>query len=847
MKKSLLILAIYALGYAPLQAQTKSYWKPLTDDQANKTQNVWQNKFKPSSYKLFSLNEQLLRKDLSSIISEKELQAGKKGNLVTMPNADGRLQDYTIAETTLMEAGLAAKYAQIKTYIGKSTDGASVIRLSVTSSGVSAVITNVAKPTFYIDALDNSKSIYAVNARSDNDAVKKFNCSLDEAIVKNPGTGKSTKFTGNADDSRLREYRLALCVNGEFSQYFLDGTEADTAAMKTKVMNALVVCLQKANAVYERDFGVRMLYVNNEDTLLFVDPAKDPWPKTTSTVWNTKTQTTIDALIGKSNYDIGHLLGKVPSADYNDGNAYCIGCVCDNSQKGSGYTGYDNPSLTDYMVIDYWTHEMGHQFGANHTFTYSNEGSGANIEPGSGSTIMGYAGITGSTDVQSHSDDLFSVVSIAQNTTYIKSTAGNCAVSTITGNSAPVAKAGMDYTIPSSTPFVLTGTATDANAGDNLSYIWEQVDIFQGGSNTIPKAKSTTGPLFRTYNYSNNTRRYFPDMKYILDGSLGWKWEKLSATQRLLSFRFTVRDNHVGGGNNKSDEMIVTVDSSSGPFAVVTQSGTIETWHGNETKTINWRVNNTNLAPVNCSKVNILLSLDGGTTFPVVLAANTANDGSENVQVPNTSTQYARIKIEAVNNIFFTINTKDFIIESILPVTWLSVNAQKANNNAVVVKWSIANESNSKFYTIERSSDNVNYTSIGQVAALNKSADVQQYSFTDNKSFNGVTYYRIKQTDVDGRVSYSAIAKVLSLVVGNTWNIQPNPAKTSTALYINNNLTNASVTIYNTAGKLVYNNNFKNLTAGTQVTIPLSKYAKGVYFVTIKSIEETSTEKLIVE
>jgi hypothetical protein len=163
--------------------------------------------------------------------------------------------------------------------------------------------------------------------------------------------------------------------------------------MKEKVMDVLITILEKANAVYERDFGVRMIYVNNEDTLIYLDPATDPWPTRSANSWNNKTQITIDARIGSPNYDIGHLLGKVPTFNDNNGNAGCIGCVCDDIQKGSGFTAYNDPSLTDYMVIDYWTHEMGHQFGANHTFTFSIEGTDAQIEPGSGSTIMGYAGI----------------------------------------------------------------------------------------------------------------------------------------------------------------------------------------------------------------------------------------------------------------------------------------------------------------------------------------------------------------------------------------------------------------------------------------------------------------------
>lgn len=849
MKKVLLFFAC-SFSMMHLNAQTKSYWKALKESELNKTQNVWSKQYKPSAYKLFRLDEPVLKNELLAAPSEKEMRSNKRGTTISIPDADGKIQRFSIAKTVLMESALAARYTGIKTYIGKGIDDASaVIRFSVTTSGFHAVITAAGKETFYINVVDKKNNLYAVNARNDNDPAKAFKCNVDEYILKHdPSTSKSTKIIGNADDGTLREYRLALCVNGEFSQFFLDGSEPDTAAMKAKVMNAMIVCLEKANAIYERDFGVRMIFVNKEDTLIYLDPATDPWKPKSSNAWNTETQKTIDARIGVANYDIGHLLGKVPNFNDNNGNAGCIGCVCDNTQKGSGFTAYNDPSLTDYMVVDYWTHEMGHQFGANHTFTYVNEETGANIEPGSGSTIMGYAGITGAFDVQAHSDDLFSTVSIAQTTNYIKSAAGSCAVATLTGNEAPFIYAGPDRTIPKGTPFMLTGIATDANPEDIMSYIWEQIDVYQKTSYPVPRATSLSGPIFRTYNYVNEPVRYFPDLAYILDGSMGHQWELLPSVGRQLNFRFTARDNHIGAGNNKSGKLRMLVDSSSGPFQITVQNApAIETWNIGQTQTITWDVNNTNAPPVNCSTVNILLSTDGGLNFNTVLASGTANDGTEDIVVPNKTTTKARIKIEAADNVFFTISNKDFAIETILPVTWLSFTAQKLNNASVLVKWSTVSELNNKFYMVERSADELNFITIGQVIAGNNPVNVQEYNFTDYKALGGTNYYRLKQVDADGHSSYSAIAKVILPEESISWSVQPNPVKTVAAFYARKNMSDVSIVLANASGRIVYKTQKQKITAGEQVLIPVSNLAKGVYIIKVKSNGTTRSEKLVID
>jgi hypothetical protein len=677
MKKLLLVSLVCAGLTISVHAQNdKVLWKSASESAlSQKAKDELSKHFKPAAYKYFSLKEDDLKNDLVTTPSEKLILASTSGKIITVPDAGGNLQRFRIAEVAVMAPQLAAKYPGIKTYIGQGVeDKTASIHFDITPAGFHAVVMSALKPTYYINPVDKDNKVYIINARNLGDKSAGFKCDIDKSLLANSNgtTNKSSAITGNVDDGKLRTYDLALCVNGEFAQTFLDGSETTDAQRKAKVMSVLTTCIVRANAVYERDFGIRLQYVANEDTLIFLDPATDPWPAKPpifGSSWNSKTQQTIDALIGAANYDVGHLLGKVPTFADNNGNAGCIGCVCTNNSKGSGFSAYNDPTLIDYMVIDYWTHEMGHQFGANHTFDFSNEGTQAQIEPGSGSTIMGYAGITGSTDVQPHSEDLFSVVNIAQVANNIKSGTGSaCPVVTNTGNRAPLADAGADHIIPKSTPFILTGTGSDIDVADAPTYIWEQADVFeQTTSNTFPYATSKTGPVFRVYNDSTLPVRVFPALQTILTGQTASTWEALPSVARELSFRFTVRDNHVGGGNNKTDEMKVTVASTAGPF-VVTQPNTNVSWVGGSQQTITWNVASTNATPVSCTNVKISLSTDGGTTFNTVLAASTPNDGSQVITLPSVNSTQCRIKVEAVGNIFFDISNANFTISGSGPV-----------------------------------------------------------------------------------------------------------------------------------------------------------------------------------
>lgn len=645
-------------------AWSQNGWKEVSEASIQK--NLFAGgRYKPDAYRIFQLDENAMGADLKRAPARSAVPASVSSFILTIPNSDGKPERFRAVESAVMEPALAAKYPQIKTYIGQGIDDPSAtIHFDFSPRGFHAMILSVTRKTMYIDPVDRDGKYYVVFSRKDIVNYKNdFHCLTKESVNNNSidvpappaGTGRG------ADDGKLRTYRLALACTGEYANYFLNGTEADDAAKKTKVLAAMATLLVRTNGIYERDFGIHMNLIANNDQIIYLNASTDPW----TNEWNDKTQATIDNVIGNANYDIGHLVHKEASPANNNGNAGCIACVCKTGMKGSAFTSHFQPE-GDPFVVDFTTHEMGHQFGGNHTFNISNEGTGAMMEPGSGSTIMGYAGITGSTDVQPHSDDYFHAKSIEQITDYVKgTTGGGCAVVTTTGNATPTIDAGASYTIPRSTPFTLTGSATDADAADVLSYTWEQYNS-GNASNPIPNVNLTSGPVFRSRPYSASPSRTFPILSSILDGTNGNTWERLPAVARTLAFRFTVRDNHVGGGNTRDANMNVTVSGTSGPFAV-TSPNTNVSWFSGFDQTITWLVNGSDLAPVSCANVKISLSTDGGLTFPTVLAASTPNDGTEVVTIPAVTTSTARIKVEAVGNIFFDISNVNFALVPAVP------------------------------------------------------------------------------------------------------------------------------------------------------------------------------------
>lgn len=574
--------------------------------------------------------------------------------IIQLPNANGKLEKFLVKETSYLASGLSEKFPMIKSFSAQGVENpSSSAKISIGKDGVHAIIFSANGGTSYINPYTKDYKEYIIYKKSSLTSSKdEFLCKVEDAIQSKNSFPRQRR---NANDGNLRTYRMAIACTGEYAQFHINNQgvspTASDAEKKAAVLSAMNTTMTRVNSVYERDLAVRMIIVDNNDSLIFLDANTDGLTNDDANTLIDESQVKCDDVIGNANYDIGHTFST------GAGGLAELNSVCATNYKAKGVTGRSRP-IGDTYDIDYVAHEIGHQFGATHTFNNSCDGNRSNstaVEPGSGSTIMGYAGIC-SPDVQSVSDDYFHAVSIAQMWSHVQGT-GSCATSTSTGNNAPTANAGNNVSIPKSTPFILKGQATDADGTSSLTYTWEQINNETATMSPLPT--NTGGPMFRSLSPSKSPNRYFPALSTVLSGNTSTEWEVLPSVARELDFAFTVRDNHVGGGNSARDDIKINIIDTQ-PFIINNQP----TWAPNTTREIKWLVGDTNTAPINCQNVNIKLSTNGGTSFDVILIENTPNDGAETITLPNlAATNNAVLMIEAADNIFYNI-TSQFKIDT---------------------------------------------------------------------------------------------------------------------------------------------------------------------------------------
>ena len=622
---------------------------------------TFQKKNFPSNYEIVTLN--------SGVFEDKLTRKSASANtIIELPNADGSLSKFSIQENSNFDALLQAKFPNVKSYTAKGLEDTSAnAKISIGSDGFHAVIYSEAKETIYIDPYTRDQKEYIIYKKSSlNDVDLSFQCEVEEAANKE---FLNTNFSKNVNDGNLRTYRLALACSGEYAQFHLGASQqnipssASDQLKKAAVLSAMNTSLTRLNGVFERELAVKFELVTNNEDIIFLDAATDGMTDDDPDELIDEVQTICDAQIGNANYDIGHVFST--SGGTLSGLAG-LGVVCVTGQKARGVTGLGSP-VGDPYDIDLVAHELGHQFGATHTQNNPcNRTNSTAIEPGSGSTIMGYAGICSpnvkSGNANGNSDDYFHAVSLAQIWAVIQSS-GDCAVLTNTNNTAPTANAGLDYSIPKSTPFKLIGTGNDADGVNSLTYNWEQLD--NEIATMPPVSSSFGGPAFRSLPSKNVPVRYMPALETVVNGSLVSTWEVVPSVARELNFSFIVRDNNPGAGATARDDMKINVVDTT-PFTV-TAPNTSVTWDTGSTQTITWNNGSTNAAPINCTTVNIKLSIDGGLTFPIILKSNTANDGTEEIIIPDNASSAARIMVEAADNIFYNTNATNFTINSTVP------------------------------------------------------------------------------------------------------------------------------------------------------------------------------------
>ncbi len=577
--------------------------------------------------------------------------------VLEIPTPNGSFERFVVVESPVMHPQLQRWLADqgwpMRTYKGKSLDRAATsVRFDWGGpAGFHAMVLSPGR-TYYIDPyMQGDRQLYASYFKRDYGITEKRH--VCHVVAKNTGRDLvESNFTqpklGPGTGGDLRVYRLAVAATGEYTA-FHGGTQVNGQA-------AIVTTINRVNQVYERDLSVHMTLVANNNLLVYVNANGDPYTNGDAEAMLGQNQINIDLVIGNANYDIGHVVGT------GGGGLATLSVSCTAGSKARGMTGSAQP-VGDPFDIDFVAHELGHQWGGNHTFNSEtancgggNRNAATAYEPGSGSTIMAYAGICGVDDIQPNSDDFFHGISLDEMLAYVAG-GGGCSTNVAAGNpNAPAVDAGNSYTIPISTAFELTVDSSSDAGGDSLTYSWEEFDL--GPAGPLANGDNGSSPVFRAWDPSMCPIRVFPRLEDLIAGgtALG---ETLPTTTRTMNFRVTVRDNHPGGGRVSEDAMSVTSTTSAGPFEVTSPNGS-EIWQG--TQTITWNVAGTDAGAVATTSVDILLSLDGGETWPLILLFGTPNDGSESVTIPAISTSAARIKIKGSANVFFDLSDADFTI-----------------------------------------------------------------------------------------------------------------------------------------------------------------------------------------
>ncbi|MCL9807153.1 M12 family metallo-peptidase [Flavobacterium amniphilum] len=662
MKRKLLLILFSVLYSIGGNSQGNKYWNQNSENRSQlKASKIAKRQSFPNEFKLFNLNSEAFKQLLYSAVSV----SGKKTTIISLPNANGGIEEFEIYEASNFEPALQARFPEIRAFSGVGvTDKKATLKLSVSPLGIQTMVFRTDKENEFMEPFSEDGKVYAVfNSRRERGKLA-WTCTTDDIRTFDKLSSDIQGKVSRSSGQFLRTMRLAQSCTAEYSNYF----GATSVAQENLVLAAFNNTMTRCNGVYEKELALHLNLIANTTSVIYYDANTDPYsPAAQMANWNGQLQTALTNTIGDANYDIGHLFG----ATGGGGNAGCIGCVCD-SGKGSGYTSpADGVPSGDNFDIDYVVHEVGHQLGGNHTFSHNNEGSGVNVEVGSGITIMGYAGITGH-DVAPHSIDVYHAATIAQIQGNLEGK--TCPVKIAVANQAPVVNAGADYLIPISTPFMLNGSATDPNG--TLTYSWEQMDdgVGQTGNNSRARIAKPTGPNWVSYPAKNVPYRYMPNINSIIanlattsgTGNEIINIEALSSVARTLNFRLTVRDNvpyslaTPSVAQTNFDDMRVTVVNTGAAFAVTSPNTAVSLVEGSNLP-VTWNVSGTTANGINAAYVDIYYSNDGGLTYPILLASRVPNDGSETVTVPvsvdsgRAGTQ-GRVMVKGNGNIFFDIS-----------------------------------------------------------------------------------------------------------------------------------------------------------------------------------------------
>ena len=567
----------------------------------------------------------------------------------------GTTDRYEVVENSVMEPELQQKYPNIRSYIGIGVENPEKsIRFSLSPYGFNATIFNPEKgESTLVQKLEENN--YAVYLQKDAKKENDFICHTEgSAEIQDSHVSEKTSTES------LFTFKLALACTNDFVAARTSSSMSDNekkAAIVTK-FNEYVTHI---NSIYERDVYSQFILVGNTDDLIYTDAATDPYTPGAGIGWINENQTNINSVIGISNYYVGYLI-----VQDGEGGRAAVGAVC-NGNKAQGYSGGGNDEVwLKYVLL----HELGHMLGADHSFSYTYETpTSSRMEPGSGSSIMGYNQVAPAQYVVSGGSIIAFHSRSIQQILFSSITSGSCATQTVLAQDKVIADPnGATAHIPVATPFVLK-----ANPSGNIStatYSWEQWDpLFtpEDGAASIPDPTRTYGPAFKMIEPTTSPNRYIPAIATVINGATSNTWEVVNTVARHYSIELQVRDNIVGGGTTAREGKSVIQDATSGPFIMTSQNTEGITWFPGLQESITWNVANTNNSIVNCQTVNIKLSTDGGNTYPVTLAENISNDGAHTISVPSLPTTTARVLIEPTDNVFYDISNFDITIDTTTP------------------------------------------------------------------------------------------------------------------------------------------------------------------------------------
>ena len=637
-------LFFYLIVLSLSSAFSQSYWKPLARQSAD------------PSLAFFEWDQAHFQQQNAVSLNNSK---NRFLEVIELPNEKGLFERFSLQPAGVLSSAMAQKYPNIQTYTGMSRQRKGVsARITLTPKGVSAWIRNAEGESYFIQPEKNGQHL--TYQRQENSFAGSFVCKteLETNIVRHK-SNKQVNTIRKRNFGTLKTFRIAMAGTGEYTAYWGDNDDSN-GTNQEDALAATVATLNRINEVFETDLGVHLELVTGAD-LMQLNAATDSFTGN----YNQEAQAFFTEVVGEANYDVGHLLGYSSDADGNSG---CIGCVCVDNQKGQGYTVHpfvslNGPYKNDYFDLDFVGHELGHQFGAFHTFSHIDEQVGSSVEPGSGTTIMGYAGLVGVDNVQFHGDPYFHFKSIEAIRQIVD--ASNCATIESVSNTAPQIIPNLDYTLPIGTAYRLTAQASDTEQ-ESLFYNWEQLDSGNIRSSDFGP-QNRNGALARSIPPSVNPTRVLPNWNRVLDGELtevnpmvGSDWETVPTVGRTITWGLTVRDHQAvatGEGALLSQDMMeLYIADTAGPFRLLSQADT-EEWKSGNPIWIRWDVANTNKAPVNTQSVTIQLSVDGEDDFTTTLLESTPNDGEALIVVPNgVVSSQARIQVVPVDNIYFAVN-----------------------------------------------------------------------------------------------------------------------------------------------------------------------------------------------